>query len=311
MDGTDGNTNGLLEAEAAIQPFLDILKEDSVVNLSTLRSIVLKILVHPELFCGFDQFKSLCSSLLQGDATAVALGNTLDLFSYGSLRDYTQKQQQAPDYYLPLNDLAQTKLGQLTVLTCIQEACFHGATRISYAALAESLGWINAEQPQQDDGWIRNVEDILIRCLYAKALKGKLCQRTRSFGWETESLPVVCARDVPTTQIPRLLAALKGLGRRLESSENEVAQAQGQVTQGLEEASQFWCSIQEKKKTAQSESMFKGSGAGGAASQQRPFGFDPSGGDSRSAARSSSSRSSKRSRGGFGGNFATDTAFRL
>ena len=311
----DADNNGLLDTAAAMKPFLDILGEDGgSLNIVTLRSMVLKVLVHPEIFCGFDEFKSHCSTVFQGDTSAAAssLSNTLDLFSYGTLKDYNQKQQEAADFYLPLNDQAQTKLAQLTILSRIQEACIHGMTRITYASLAESLGWINNEQAQEDETWIRKTEDVLIRCLYAGALKGKLCQKTRSVVWETESVPICISRDVPPSQIGDLLAALKGLERRIEASEKEVGQAEGQVMGGLQSAAQYWKAVQEKKKAAQSDAMYKGAGQGGS-SQRGVFGgvaaqWLDSGG---AGARSTSSRSNKRSRGGLGGNFVADAAFRL
>jgi hypothetical protein len=314
MEDTDGN--GLLDTTAAIKPFLDVLREDGgSLNIVTLRSMVLKVLVHPEIFCGFDEFKSYCSTLFQGDTStaAISLSNTLDLFSYGTLKNYNQKQQEAPDFYLTLNDQAQTKLAQLTILSRIQEACLHGAARITYASLAESLGWINSEQAQEDETWIRKTEDVLIRCLYARVLKGKLCQKTRRIVWETESLPISISRDVPPSQVGDLLAALKGLERRLEAGENEVGQAEGQVMGGLQSAAQYWKTVEEKKKAVQSDAMLKGSGQGGA-SQRGAFAGSPgaqwldSGG---AGARPSSSRSNKRSRGGLGGNFVADAAFRL
>jgi hypothetical protein len=288
--------------------------EGGSLNVSTVRSLVLKILAHPEIFCGFDQFKS-SQCALQGDAT---IGNTLDLFSYGTLRDFTQKQQlqQATEFYLPLNESAISKLGQLTVLSSIQDACFHGKTRISYISLAESLGWIAAGQPPpQEDNWIRNVEDVLIRCVYAKALKGKLCQKSRSFGWENEGLPVVCSRDVPPQRIPQLLAALKGLGRRLELSEKEVSQAQDHVMEGLTDAANCMNLIQQKQTSAQSESSSRKGrlGGGGGTLSFPPFDFggggSPSNNNNARAVVGRSARSSnKRSRGG--GSFANESAFR-
>jgi hypothetical protein len=325
MNDVDSSiNNGLLDTEAAIRPFLDILRDDRSLNVSTLRSLIVKVLVHPEIYCGFDQFKAICSSSpqFQGDGKAgAAIFNTLDLFSYGSLKDHALKQQQnTPEYYLPLNETALAKLGQLTILSCIQDFCFHGATRISYVSLAESLGWATASQLAQDDSWIRNVEDLLIRCLYAKVLKGKLCQKTWSFGWENESLPIVCSRDVPPQQIPRLLAALKGLGKRLEISEKEISQAQNQVTKGLNQATNFVKSVKEHQKMAQSESFKTAHHSSRKPQQAFPLavgpqwldsGADGAGGspNSRNTGRSAASRSSKRSRGG--GSFATESAFRM
>jgi hypothetical protein len=301
MNDMDFTANGLLHAEAAMQPFLDLLKEDVSLNISTVRSLVVKVLSHPEIFCGFDQFKAAARSALQGDAT---ISNTLDLFSFGTLNDFLQKQQQAPDFYLPLNESAQAKLSQLTVLTSIQDACFHGKLRISYSSLAEALGWINPGQTPPDDSWIRNVEDVLIRCVYASALKGKLCQKSRSFGWEHETLPVVCARDVSPNSLPQLLAAIQGLGERLESSEKEVVQAQGYVTQGLTEASSFKNSI----KTKETEALAESSSGKGRQGLGHALGFNFGGGSGGPAGRSARA-SNKRSRGG--GSFANESAFRM
>jgi hypothetical protein len=318
-EGESYSNNGLLDTENAIQPFLDILKDDRSLNVSTLRSLVVKVLAHPEIFCGFDQFKADCSSanLLCGGTIGMTIANTLDLFSYGTLKDHAFKhQEQSSEYYLPLNETALSKLGQLTILSCIQDACFHGAVRISYSALAEALGWITPNQAPTDDGWVRNVEDLLIRCLYAKVLKGKLCQKTRSFGWESESLPVV-ARDVPPQQLQDLLAALKGLQQRLETSEKDASHAQSQVTQYLVEANKLKNWIKEKQNSAQRESIKT---SGPSRMSQKGFAFGGSGGyfgagdeggnePLHRPTRSGTSRSSKRSRGG--GSFATDNAFRM
>ncbi|KAL3909345.1 MAG: hypothetical protein SGARI_002645 [Bacillariaceae sp.] len=317
--------NGLLDTGAAIQPFLDILKDDQSLNVSTLRSLVAKVLAHPKIFCGFDQFKGAClsSNLLGGGTIGTTIANTLDLFSYGGLKEYTLKQQEqgSSEYYLPLNEAALSKLGQLTVLTSIQDACFHGAVRISYSALAESLGWITPNQAQANDDWIRNIEDLLIKCLYAQVLKGKLCQKTRSFGWETESLPMVSTRDVPPQQLADLLAALKGLEGRLETSEKDASQAQSQVAQNLVDANKLISTMKEKQKQAQSDSKKMG-GLGGASRKQQGFSFGGgmagffaarAGGEEDQAlhipTRPGGARSSKRSRGG--GSFATDTTFRM
>ena len=139
---------------------------------------------------------------------------------------------------------------------------------------------------------------------------------------------MVSSRDVPSTQISNLLSALQGLGQRLEESGNDVTQAQEQVTHGLEEAAQYWKTVQSKKKTALDESLSKiggGKGGGGGGSnsggggrffgggRQALGGFwgghgssgtsDAGGGGG--APSNNPRRSSKRSRGGIGGNFLT------
>lgn len=330
-DATNSDTTGLIDSDAAMQPYLDIVKKDGdSMSLSTLRSLILKILADSETFCGFDEFKSHCGSFASSSAetgtaaaaNSVSMANTLDLFSYGTLKDFTTRQSESmgtnSSYYLPLTDPAMMKLAQLTVMTCVQTACWDGETRISYSVLADALGYGTNDSMNDisggsasPDSWIRKVEDVLIRCLYSKALKGKLCQKTRSFGWETESLPIVVSRDVdPTTQIPVLLSALQVLGQRLDASGAELSHLGGQVTRGLEEADKYWKAVQENRKSAKADTNrgggvpsrhFFGTGGGGPGGSQRY----ESGGSSRSTP----SRSSKRSRPGVG--FTNESGFRM
>lgn len=341
-NGETENATELLDSDAFMRQFLDILKDSSSssMNLSTVRSLALKIFAHPQIFCGFDEFKSRCLPLLlpQGEnsshsgSPSSSLFNTLDLFSFGTLKEYTNKNhsQTDEDYYLPLNEPALAKLSQLSVLTCIQQACFNGETFISYDALVEALGSTSSAAAMQEDGAsssptsmmanTRDIEDVLIRCLYANVLKGKLCQKTRSFGWRGERLPVVLSRDVSPEQISDLLSALEGLGRRLEESGKDVAEAQEQVTQGLEETAQYWISVQSQKKTSLDETHNRGTGSGGASigggqSSSRFYGGgrqDPGAPRSGSQGINNPRRSSKRSRGGMAGNFLSDAAgFRM
>ena len=343
MSAANGETEigtGLIDSDASMKPFLDILADSSSsnMNLSTVRSLALKVFAHPQIFCGFDDFKSRCSPLLlsQGEKSSTtsspsrSLFNTLDLFSFGTLQDYTANQQTDKEYYLPLNEPAMVKLNQLTVLTCIQKACSDGGMSISYDTLAEALGSTSSAAMQEDGASstsstgianTRDIEAILIRCVYAGVLKGKLCQKTRSFSWRGERLPISLSRDVLPEHIPDLLSALEGLGQRLEESGNDVAVAQEHVTQGLEETAQFWKSVQSREKESLEKMHAKGGGApgGGGLLGSRFFsggrqgaGTSLSQGNTGSTSPGSGSqginsrRSSKRSRGGMLGNFPMD-----
>lgn len=318
-NGEDDATSVLLNANTVMQPFLDILRDGSSsnMNLSTVRSLAVKTFAHPLIFSGFDEFKSHCSPLLlpQGETNPPSSGShnsslyhTLDLFSYGTLEHYKKNQQKDTEYYLPLNEQALAKLGQLTVLSCIQEACLNGETSISYDVLARALDVTEN---------IRAVEDVLIRCLYANVLKGKLCQKTRTFGWRGESLPVVSSRDVPPSHISNLLSALRGLGQRLEENVKDVALAQDQVTQEIAGTTNHWKSVQLQRKKLLEDSLSRGggnrSGGDGASSLAsrifeggRQGGFIGSGSSDASAG--NLRRSSKRSRGGLAGKFVTDAS---
>jgi len=289
-NGEADASTGLLNSNTALQPFLDILSDSSSSsNLSTVRSLALKILAHPQIFCGFDEFKSRCRL----EDAAARLMNTLNLFSFGTLKDY-YAQSNDKDYYLPLNEPALAKLGQLTILTCIQEACMQGETSISYDALAEALG----SSAMQDED-IRDTEDVLIRCVYSNVLKGKLCQKTKSFGWTGETLPVVLSRDVAPSSLSGLLSALEGLGQRLQESQTSVAEAQEQVTDNLSKTAEYWTtSLQEQKKYLDD----KGTGMRFGGARQMP------GSSSSASASIDLRRSSKRSRGGRAGSFLADTS---
>jgi hypothetical protein len=337
-------TTGLLDS-SAMRSYLDLIETN--MNLSTVRSLALKTIAHPQIFCGFDEFKTCCSQLLspqqgqtQTTTTATAsnsLFNTLDLFSFGSLNDYKKQGestgQPETEHYLPLNEPALAKLRQLTVLTCIQKACFDRKTRISYDVVAEALGLTT--DTMQDGGVsfdtatttttaIRDVEDVIVQCLYANVLKGKLCQKTRTFGWQGECLPIVSSRDIPVTLIPSLLSELQGLGRRLEESEIEVTQAQEQVTQGLKDTAQYWKDVRNQKKTTTKDEAFSkggsnssGGGGGDGVVARSIFGGNSGGTqgnfwhESSGAGGSGRSRSTKRSRGGMSGSFLMDAGKRI
>jgi len=326
-------TSGLLDSSTVMRSYLDILKDGSStnMNISTVRSLALKTIVHPQIFCGFDEFKICCSQLIlsQEQTTATyankSLFNTLDLFSFGTLKDYLKQGEsavQTNEYYLPLNEPALAKLRQLAVLTCVQKACFDGKTRILYDDVAEALGLTtdtmqdgNSSSDAATTASIRDVEDVLIQCLYANVLKGKLCQKTSSFGWQGENLPVVSSRDIPSTRIPNLLSELQGLDQRLEESGIEVTQTQEQVTKGLEDAAHYWKTVRKQKNTAQDESFSKVSGGGGT-SITRGF-FGEHSGENRHESSSGGPginnprKSSKRSRGGMSGKFHIDAGKRI
>mmetsp|Transcript_3249 Transcript_3249/g.3449 ORF Transcript_3249/g.3449 Transcript_3249/m.3449 type:complete len:343 (-) Transcript_3249:393-1421(-) len=333
-NGETDATTGLLDSDTVMQSYLDILKDgsSSKMNISTVRSLALKAISHPQIFCGFDEFKICCSQLISPQEqsnvpnASRSLFNTLDLFSFGTLKDY-QKQGESTgepnEYYLPLNEPALAKLRQLAVLTCVQKACFDGKTRISYDDVSEALGVTT--DPMQDGKSssntntitaIRDVEDVLIQCLYANVLKGKLCQKTSSFGWQGENLPVVSSRDIPPTLIPNLLSELQGLSQRLEENGIEVTQAQEQVTKGLVDAAMHWKKVRKQKNTTQDESFSKVVGdvatstaRGGFFGEHSEENWHESSGGSFGI--NNPRKSSKRSRGGMSGNFHIDAGTRI
>jgi hypothetical protein len=297
----------LLDTDSVLKPFLEAVQE-SVTNVSTLRAIVLKVLSHSHIFCGFDELKAL---IVKGGVDDAALLATLDLFSYGTIQDYSQ----SASMYLPLNDTQLSKLRQLTLLTCVQQACQNGDSTLSYETLREALGLLQQEDDNNNNN-NRALEQVLIACLYVRVLNGKLCQKSQRLLLTT--VPVCCPRDVPLSNIATtLLAQFQALQQRLEASHGELQTAQTSVSNSLEQTANYWKSVEEKKNKAQnqvqnhhqapSSSNSGGVGGGGSASGNVRFGVWPEANttttNSSGVRRSSASRNSKRSRGGLGGSF--------
>lgn len=246
MDDGGIGSGGGITTTTTLFSFLDILQQDAQMgklSVAAARPIVIKLIAHPNIFFGFDQVKAVLSSSGINDPSILS---TLDLFSYGNLKHCTSNIISSSSF-MGLNDQAISKLAQLTVMSCIHDASSRGMMSITYNSLAESLGW-NDEGP---------VVDVLIQCVYADVLKGKLCQKTRTFGWDGESLPVVCPRDVPPSQIANMLDVLRGLEYRLNKSVEDLKGNESTVLKQLEEDVNYWKIIQERRKNAQAEGASK------------------------------------------------------
>lgn len=268
----------LLDTDLALAPFLELVGTSSV---GTLRAIVMKVLSHPQIFCGYNQLKSIVESKTDDDQLLA----TLDLFSYGVYLDFVQN----PGRFLPLGDNQISKLRQLSVLSSAQEACKQGISILYYEPLAKALGL----EPDNR----RAIEQVIISCIYDRILNGKLAQKSQQFHL---AVPPCCSRDVRVSQIPDLLASLEALDRRLNASNQELEKAHTFVHSSLEQNEVYWKSVQEQAKRAQSQAPVQGSGVGGSGTIRNSLAAgwpaDPGG----AVRRSSASRQSKRSRGGMG-----------
>eukprot|EP00529_Nitzschia_sp_RCC80_P026557 CAMPEP_0113446102 /NCGR_PEP_ID=MMETSP0014_2-20120614/3529_1 /TAXON_ID=2857 /ORGANISM="Nitzschia sp." /LENGTH=281 /DNA_ID=CAMNT_0000337175 /DNA_START=126 /DNA_END=971 /DNA_ORIENTATION=- /assembly_acc=CAM_ASM_000159 len=274
--------------------------------MATARPIIMKIVGHRNIFCGYDQAKSIIIASINGapDTTnGVVELSTLDLFSYGTIKDYTAN----PTMYMTLNDQAVTKLAQLTVMSCIQDSSSKGKMSISYQELAQALGWDNNNNNITGDNGDgsnnnndRRVVDVLIQCVYADVLRGKLCQKTKTFSWAGQPLPVVLSRDVPQQQISNLLTSLRGLEGRLAESVDGLKKNERVVLKKLEDDAKYWNVIEERRNKAQADGEAKsmmdlaGGFRGGPGGGMMGGGGTGGGGGGRHAG---GPRSSKRSRG--------------
>ena len=136
-------------------------------DAASINAIVMKAFSDPKLFSGFHQIKSVIESKSQDKS----LLNTLDLFSFGTLQDYSN---QEPGTYVNLTSQQIDKLKALSVVTFIDTAMnsnkenvqpkrFSRRTKnqisnscnvISYSILLEKLRYTQQE--------IRPLEDLLI-----------------------------------------------------------------------------------------------------------------------------------------------------
>jgi hypothetical protein len=210
----------MLDTNTALQPLLQMAKESSK-NKDTNRTLVVKALSDPTIFCGFDQIKATLE--IQDDDV---LGRTLDLFSYGKFLDYKTA---GPGHFIPLTDSHLFKLRQLTVLSLIQGACFQASSVIPYTTLSQAL---------DIDNRIDVVEEILVSCIYAGMVAGQLCQKTQSFILSC-TMPYR-SRDVSPSQTGDLLTRLKTFRNCLNDTLKQMDKAKTDVRTQKESHDAFW-----------------------------------------------------------------------
>lgn len=112
-----------ISSQNALQPigqYTEILQPRN--NESFVRSILVKALSDPRVYVGFAELRSIPTVLkaLQESSTGRAMLDTLDLFSYGTYRQYASM----PDgKFITLTASQLTKLKALTVVTIVQQRC--------------------------------------------------------------------------------------------------------------------------------------------------------------------------------------------
>ena len=340
--------NALLDTDLALKPMLELASSSAHSNASMLRTVALKAISDPKVFCGFDDIKSVLQpGLSAAGAEGEVIARTLDLFSYGTYGDY--KGQQQPELFLTLSDTHIFKLRQLTILTLVEKACLGGngvdentaptafmATQktwtggccVSYHALAQALGFTNPMDDKTttdnalDDAVLRQVEELVLSCVYARVVAGQLCQKSAALYVSSRHGPPCRPRDVPLSQQgATMLATLKQFHQgRLQEAKSCQDKRQQEVQTQMDRLRTYYKAVLERtKKAEQSSSGASGHGGnkpvligGGGGGSVR--GWSAEGGqderrmsDVGGSARGSTSRGrqSKRSRGGVGG--AMDT----
>lgn len=220
-------------SQVALKPLLDAVETSKDANLMTVRSLVLKVFSEPNVFAGYDQVKSILAPALQkGGPEGEKIVKTLDLFSYGTYRGYMQD----TSIFLPLTDAQIFKLRQLTVLSIVQAFALQKNRIIPYQEFQQAL----------DLSTGRQVEEVLVSCIYAGVLGARLCQKTNSL--KLDPTRVFGTRDVSPTQVPHMVEQLQAMRRALAQSQQTTRASQQAMGRELDQYQVFCKQAEEKKK---------------------------------------------------------------
>eukprot|EP00542_Grammatophora_oceanica_P017380 CAMPEP_0194027502 /NCGR_PEP_ID=MMETSP0009_2-20130614/1648_1 /TAXON_ID=210454 /ORGANISM="Grammatophora oceanica, Strain CCMP 410" /LENGTH=255 /DNA_ID=CAMNT_0038666593 /DNA_START=176 /DNA_END=943 /DNA_ORIENTATION=- len=207
------------EAEAALEKLLRMI--DATNDPSTIRSCVVRAFSDPAIFSGFDQILVAIGDQVNDDA----LKKTLELFSYGSYKDYTA----SPTTFIPLTENQTTKLKQLTIIGMAQVACTR-TDNIGILSYEELAHQVEAE----------NVEDLVIACCYAGILSARLCQQSKTVQISATHGPPCRSRDVPLDHVDFLLKNLNDLSLLLNSSNAKLGASNEEVKKKKQQHEIFW-----------------------------------------------------------------------
>jgi COP9 signalosome complex subunit 7 len=172
-------------------------------NVSTIRTLILKAMTSPDIFSGFDQIKAAVA--LSSAPDGEALSRALDLFSYGTYKDYVE------GGFMNLTPAQIQKLKMLTVVTLVEGACIENNGILPYSTIADVLGL-----PEDSLDSLREVEEMVSACIYAGIVNGKLCQQSKSLVVSSERGPPCCPRDVPN--VSNMLVSLKAFKLNLQDT---------------------------------------------------------------------------------------------
>lgn len=188
--------------DAALKPLLHMCKDCDPSNVSTIRTLILTAMTSSDIYSGFDQIKAAVN--LSSAPDGEALSRSLDLFSYGTYKDYV-----GGGRFMNLTDAQIQKLKMLTIVTLVERACIESSGVLPYSTIADELGL-----PEDDLESLREVEEMVIACIYAGIVNGKLCQQSKSLVVSSEHGPPCRPRDVPN--VSNMLVTLKALQQNLK-----------------------------------------------------------------------------------------------
>ena len=310
-----------------IQQYISLL-QSSRDNGST-NALVLKALSDPAVYSGFAEIRALPAVQQLNSSGKSLTNNTLDLFSYGTYRDYSTA---AEGTYAGLTDKQLAKLKALTVVSVVHQNCdprqngtgsIIGSSPqsrrskrrsqqqqdgsasttaascgiVPYSALQAELGLSNS----QNSAEIRQLEDLLIHCIYSNLLPSgtKLDQKNMclvvklSQSSSQDSSRVLC-RDVNLEKdLPDMIEKLEVFYKHGKEVKAKLEQSLNQLQKDAHAESEEWNQIDLQMQLAKAE---VGSGAG-----EKGARFpEMSGAAMEWGASPTSGRQGKRSRGGNG-----------
>ena len=208
-----------------VDPIDEFLAMSNSTDASSLRILVQRVLSHPKVFAGFAELlsmpniRSLQFIVDSNEETKFnqenqAIWNTLELFAYGTIIDYIN----APEHkYLKLTSIQEYKLRQLSIVSLIQSPDPITKSRraqIPYHVIQDEIFSSSISSKSPD----REIEDMIISCIYSNLITGKLDQKNKMF-LVTQSAPTTddfsqssslsyFVRDVPLSSIPSMIAKL-------------------------------------------------------------------------------------------------------
>jgi hypothetical protein len=249
---------------------------------AVLGSMVHRALSHPRIHAGFAELKEACA----GKSPAADLSHTLDLFSYGTYKDYLHPPVSDSDsgpYYMDLNEAQLQKLKRLTVVTIVRDAMASTSSSrpsssgntvasirtkqrpgvVPYATVRDAL-----EMEGDEKETLCGVEELLMACVYSRWIHGKLDQRTMQFvvmpsvedldGGLTVSRDVILPHD-----LDRMISTLQAFSNHSKQVLQHLETVSLQSKQGRREDIMFWNQVQAKVETAKTRASESSSSAWG------------------------------------------------
>ena len=178
-------------AENALAPFVQLGKSQK--NLAAAKNIE-KAVNHPNTFVFGELLELPNVRALAGTEYRKHLA-LLELFAYGTVAESKANAAQL----LPLSNTMLKKLRMLTVVTVASNS---PSGFVDYQTLMAALDLSN----------VRELEDVIISCIYAELLEGKLFQRQKKL-----RVDACASRDVAPDRILSMVAVLQHLSDRCDS----------------------------------------------------------------------------------------------